>query len=95
MEWIKKLWSWVLKGWNWLRTDGLLHLVISALIVVLFASFCPVWAAVLVAVALGAAKEVYDRVSGKGTAEWHDVICDGAGIVLGVLICVLWIVCKC
>lgn len=94
MEWLKKLWSWVLKGWNWLRTDGLLHLVISALIVVLFGAFLPVWAAVLIAAVAGIAKEIYDRASGKGTAEWHDLICDGIGIVLGVLICLLWILCR-
>lgn len=94
MEWLKKLWSWVLKGWNWLRTDGLLHLVISALIVVLFGAFLPVWAAVLIAVVAGIAKEIYDRVSGNGKAEWHDLICDGIGIVLGVLVCLLWMLCR-
>lgn len=87
MEWLKKFWNWVLKGWNWLRTDGLLHLVISALIVVLFGAFLPVWAAVLIAAVAGIAKEIYDRASGEGTAEWRDLICDGIGIVLGVLIC--------
>lgn len=87
MECLKKFWNWVLKGWNWLRTDGLLHLVISALIVVLFGAFLPVWAAVLIAAVAGIAKEIYDRASGEGTAEWHDLICDGIGIVLGVLIC--------
>lgn len=94
MEWLKKLWSWILKLWGWLRTDGLLHLVISALIVVFFAAFLPVWAAVLIAACLGIAKEVYDRCSGKGTAEWHDVISDAIGAALGVLICLLWLLCR-
>ena len=69
-------------AWAWLRTDGLLHVETSALIIV----FVQKLFGLLVAIVLGFAKEVYDRVSGNGTPEWHDLICDLIGIIIGLLI---------
>lgn len=45
----------------------------------------PVWVAVGVVIAIGIAKEVYDKVSEKGCCEWKDIMCDLIGIVIGVL----------
>lgn len=33
---------------------------------------------------LGVAKEVYDS-TGKGCAEWKDILCDLIGVLIGVL----------
>jgi uncharacterized protein YfiM (DUF2279 family) len=30
-------------------------------------------------------KEIYDRRTGKGCAEWKDIACDLVGIIVGVL----------
>ena len=30
-------------------------------------------------------KEAYDKISGKGCAEWKDIICDNIGILIGIL----------
>lgn len=68
---------------RWVRTDGLLHMLVSALLVVAFGWIRPLWVAPAVAMAIGIAKEIYDKVSGKGTAEWHDIICDIIGIAVG------------
>lgn len=70
---------------NWVRTDGMLHITVSALICVLLGWARPLWVAPLVTFAVGVGKEVYDRVSGRGMAEWHDIICDVTGIALGML----------
>lgn len=35
--------------------------------------------------AIGIAKEIYDKVSEKGCCEWKDIMCDLIGIVIGVL----------
>jgi len=34
----------------------------------------------------GIGKEIYDGVSKKGTPSWKDLIADGVGILLGVLL---------
>lgn len=91
MEWLKKIWGTILKAWNWLRSDGLLHLLVCALLVVVCAAFVPLWAAVIIAVCIALAKELYDKLWGSGIAEWHDVLCNLIGTALGVLICFLWL----
>lgn len=78
------------KIWKWMRSDGLLHIACSALIVLTFAAVLPLWAAALIAAVAGVAKEIYDRHNG-GVAEWHDIICDAIGIVYGVLIFLVWL----
>ena len=65
--------------------DKYKHVVVSAIIAVVLNLFLPWWAAGLVALAIGVGKEVYDKVSGKGHAEWKDLIADCIGILIGVL----------
>lgn len=65
--------------------DKLKHIVVSAIICVALNLFLPWWVAGLVALAIGIGKEVYDQVSGKGCAEWQDLLADCIGIVIGVL----------
>lgn len=83
MNKFKEIWQRI-RGY--VRTDGLLHIETSALIFALFASAFCFYVGLLVTILTGFLKEVYDRVSGKGTAEWHDIICDGIGLLVGVLI---------
>lgn len=67
-------------------TDGLLHFSISlALSNILCALGLPPWFVFSVVVALGVLKEVYDKVTGKGCAEWKDLVCDIVGTILGIL----------
>ncbi len=73
---------------NWIRTDGLLHISCSALIVVFLNNFMPLWCAAIIALAFSIGKEIYDRHH-NGTAEIHDIICDGIGIIIGMIICLL------
>lgn len=73
---------------RWVRIDGMLHITVSAIICVLLGWLRPLWVAPLITLVIGSGKEIYDKVTEKGTAEWHDIICDVIGIVLGVL-CIL------
>lgn len=50
MKVIKKIWEWV-------RTDGLLHIACSALILDVLKNWMPLWAAILVVVIIGIGKE--------------------------------------
>ena len=67
-----------------LGTDGLLHIVVSAALSAVLSLLVPRWVAAAVTLAVGVAKEVRDKVSGRGCAEWKDLLCDVAGVVIGV-----------
>ena len=66
--------------------DGLLHVIISALIVLIVQIFTPWWAAVLVAFLIGVAKElIWDLWLRKGQMQVKDLVCDAVGILIGCL----------
>lgn len=65
--------------------DKLLHIVVSAVIMVVLGMFLPTWVAVLATLCVGIGKEIHDKVSGKGYFEWMDIVCNCIGILIGVL----------
>lgn len=65
--------------------DKYKHIVVSAIIAVALNLFLPWWVAALITLAIGVGKEVYDKVSGKGCAEWGDLLADLVGILIGIL----------
>ena len=65
--------------------DKLYHILVSAVMVAVLGLFMPTWVAVLATLCVGIAKEVYDKVSGKGCFEWMDLVCDCIGVLIGVL----------
>lgn len=75
---------------GWLGTDGLAHVLASLVLCAVLGAFLPLWAAVIIALAVGIIKElVWDLWLKKGTAEWRDMVSDAVGILLGVLIIIL------
>lgn len=70
--------------------DGLAHILVSLVLCAILGAFLPLWAAVVITLALGFIKElVWDLWLEKGTAEWRDIVSDAVGILLGVLIIIL------
>ncbi len=70
--------------------DGLAHILASLVLCAVLGAFLPLWAAVLITLAIGIAKElVWDKWLKKGTAEWKDIIADAVGIALGAVLTVL------
>lgn len=69
----------------WMGNDDCKHIILSAILTVVAKWLLPVWVAVGVVMAIGIAKEVHDKVSGRGCAEWKDLVCDVVGIVIGVM----------
>lgn len=65
--------------------DKYKHIVVSAIICVALNLFLPWWVAALITLAIGVGNEVYDKVSGKGCAEWGDLLADLVGIIIGIL----------
>ncbi len=64
--------------------DKYKHIVVSAIIAVALNLFLPWWVAGVITLAIGVGKEVYDS-TGKGCAEWKDIVCDVVGILIGIL----------
>lgn len=89
-----------MKAWNKVkelvgkvRTDGLLHILCSSLIVLAFTPIVGVWWSILIGVVAGIAKEAYDLVSAEAmdfNDSVHDLICDLVGIVSALLVVGLW-----
>lgn len=70
--------------------DGLAHILASLVLCAVLGAFLPLWAAVLVTLAVGVAKElVWDLWLNKGTAEWRDMVSDAVGVLLGVVLVLL------
>lgn len=89
------------KAWQWIGGDGVQHFAVSAIIVFMLGGVLPVWIAALAALLCGIAKEVWDLARNGWdvrTYDWkhsgHDLICDCAGIVFGLLVCLLWLYIK-
>ena len=65
--------------------DKYKHLVASAIITVALNLFLPWWIAGGIAFAIGVGKEIYDKLSGRGRAEWGDLFADIIGVLIGIL----------
>lgn len=70
--------------WQWIRRDGLLHIETCALIAVIVGLFLPWWLAGVCSLAIGVVKELWDTK--HGVANWHDIICDVIGVIIGIII---------
>jgi hypothetical protein len=64
--------------------DGCKHIIVSALLTALLQLFLSTQLTILIVLFIGIAKELYDHESGKGCAEWKDIICDVIGIFIGI-----------
>ena len=78
--------KWLSKVASRAGVDGLLHVIISAMIVLIMQIFAPWWVAVLVAIVAGVGKElIWDLWFKKGQMQIKDFICDAVGILTGCL----------
>lgn len=68
---------------SWVRTDGLLHIETSLILMMVCGVYFSWFVSAEIVAVIGLAKEIYDLVSGKGTPEAHDLWCDLIGIALG------------
>lgn len=85
-EFLRKVWNFILRIKNYVRTDGLLHIETVFIIYVISEAIFTWWIALSLALLAIGGKELYDYLSKKGTAEWHDVWCGLAGLLLAILI---------
>lgn len=65
--------------------DKLKHVIVSAVVMVMLSLVLPKWVAVIATLSIGVSKEVYDKVSKRGCAEWKDLLADCIGVIIGLL----------
>ena len=71
---------------NWVSTDGLLHILCSSLLIVLFYSFFGIFISILITGLIGIIKEILDifvRKTNTYKQSMKDIICDFIGILIG------------
>lgn len=67
-------------------TDGVLHISCSAFVTLECRRWgMPRWAAGITSLAIGAGKEIHDKISKRGTSSWKDIGCDLLGTVVGLI----------
>ena len=71
---------------NSIPYDKLLHFAVCAVLGSLMKVVGIEWYfTLLVVMSVGVGKEIYDKVSKKGTPEWKDVLADFVGALVGVI----------
>jgi hypothetical protein len=65
--------------------DGMKHFIVSSVITALLHLFLVWWLALGITLLVGVAKELYDKHTKNGSAEWKDIVCDALGSLVVVL----------
>jgi len=62
------------------------HFLGSAILAIVFGLiFTPIIGAII-SISIGILKEIYDKISGTGTADFYDIVADAAGVVTGTFV---------
>jgi hypothetical protein len=69
---------------EFIAIDGCKHIILSAVMAVVLNLFLPTWAAGLIALGVGVAKEYVDHYH-DGKVDIKDILCDLIGVLIGVL----------
>lgn len=64
--------------------DGCKHIIVSATISSVLSLALPTLYVTLIVTIIGVTKELYDKLSGRGTAEWKDILCNAIGLLIGI-----------
>lgn len=84
-KWFYKLCSRIARFAASLGIDGLTHIIVMTIISKMALIFLPVWVMIFVMLLVAVSKELLDRFTGQGTAEWKDFFCDVAGIMIAMI----------
>jgi hypothetical protein len=76
--------NWINKLFDLVALDGCKHIILSAVMAVVLNIFLPTWAAGLIALGVGVAKEYVDHYH-DGQVDVKDLLCDLTGVLIGVL----------
>ena len=85
-QFFTKIKNFFTKYMNWISTDGLLHILCSSLLVILFYSFFGIFISILITGLIGVIKEILDifvRKTNTYKQSMKDIICDLIGTLIG------------
>lgn len=83
---LDKLIEWSYKFFKFFGIEGIIYILLSALLVSILDIFIPLWLAIVVTVILCLGKEFYyDEYLGKGEFSTRDLLAYLIGILLGCL----------
>lgn len=71
-----------------IKRDHLLHAETSALLCIALALALHVWLAIVLALAAGIGKEIWDKYH-DGVATWDDISWDAVGVIVGGIIAII------
>ena len=69
--------------------DGMAHIIVCQNLVMWLFKLMPLWSAIIITVVIFILKEVCDKYCKKTEFSIKDIICDCAGLALGVLTLIL------
>ena len=75
----------IIQQLNSITMDKWEHYAVALTLTCLFRVLFPWWISGLVVLTISIGKEVYDKVSHKGTPEWYDLLADVIGISVGLI----------
>ena len=81
------------KLYSWIASDGLLHILVSMVVVLCLQPVIGTTIAICVAVLLGVGKEIYDGLierDNNGEQILHDLVCDVVGIMMALIVVGIW-----
>lgn len=70
---------------NKVGIDKILHLLVCLSLTLELRRFIDLWIAIVIVLIIAIGKEVYDKLSKKGTCDYKDIIADCIGIIIGCL----------
>lgn len=81
---------------KWIAVDGLLHIETCYAMMLTLQPMVDIWWAKAITATCAIGKEVVDALRGKNTWEQvrHDLICDGAGILMADVTIFVWWLCN-
>lgn len=68
-----------------INRDKLLHFAVCAFLTAMLKLIMPMWIVIFAVSVVAVVKEIRDNVTGKGNAEWCDLLADFIGIIIGIL----------
>ena len=79
---------------RWVGVDGLLHFLVCYGMMLAFTPIIGVWWSLFAAVLASLVKEAIDSIMNDSDEcnAWHDLICDGAGVLAALITMAIWMV---
>lgn len=77
--------DWLVCKLRSIPSDKWIHYAVCLTLTKMLCMSLPRWMVAVIMVAISLGKEIYDKVTGKGEADWKDFVADLMGIAFGLI----------